>query len=182
MEQTKTKLNTGLFVILLLVFFPAAIGYAVSVSYKNSRVGKPPLNGFISKLIYPGASLVNAIILLPMAEEFFLYLITPIIMFAAMLVLTFLDKGKNTKLFNALYLAAAAIAFADIAFFGLWLYMLGAIITLPFGIVGAVRGLKYNSALLSYEASKAEATEATDNETIEESESTEAAPAEDAAE
>ena len=81
-------------------------------------------------------------------------------MCAAMITFTFLNKDKNQLLFNLLYVAAMVFAFLGIAFFGLWIYMLGSFIVLPFGIVGIVRAFRYEANLSAYEASLAKAEEA----------------------
>ena len=112
MKETRYKLNTGLFILLLIVFFPGAIAYPLILKYLNSRVGKPPYNGFISRLVFPIATALNAFILLAMEIDFIFYILIPVAMCAAMITFTFLNKDKNQLLFNLLYVAAMVFAFS----------------------------------------------------------------------
>ena len=165
MENQKKKFNVLVFILLLLVFFPAAIIYAIrALANPNAK----PKNGFISRLVYCIGALLNVAIMLSF-DDMIIYMAAPLVVFLAMLAMTILGKVKadKLKLFTIIYTALLVLIMIPILSFGFWLYLLGTLILLPFAIVGIVRGLGYPAAMAKWTEANAECEAATECEAAE---------------
>ncbi len=147
------KMNKGLFIVLLIVFFPAAIVYAI-VCNKKPQEGPVDLTnktGFITSLVGAGIWAGNGIYTLILlstkvdATSGLMFGLPGVILGAALVALVLL--GKNKKLFSIIYLAltVALVVFCLVS--GWSGYYLIATIGSVVGIFGGIRAIKYNAWL-----------------------------------
>ena len=147
------QMNKALFIVLLIVFFPAAIIYAI-VCNKKPQEGPIDLSqktGFITSLV--GASIWAAnglyrLIQLSIkvdATSGLMFGLPGVILGAALIALVLF--GKNKKLFSIIYLVtiiALVVLSLAIGFFGYYsIAVIGSIV----GIFGGIRAIKYNTWL-----------------------------------
>ena len=147
------KMNKALFIVLLIVFFPAAIVYAI-VCNKKPQEGPVDLTnktGFITSLVGAGIWAANGLyrwIQLSSkvdATSGLMFGLPGVIVGAALIALVLL--GKNKKLFSIIYLAltVALVVFCLVSgWFGYYsIALIGSIV----GIFGGIRAIKYNAWL-----------------------------------
>lgn len=155
MEQK--KLNKGLLIVLIIVFFPAAIIYAIVATRKpQGEVDMTGKSGFITRIIGAAAWAGNGIYRLIQlsvkvdATSGLMFGLPGVILGGALLAVVLL--GKDKKLFSVIYLVATIVL--DVVCFvtGFFGYYLIAIILSIVGIVGGVRGIKYSAWLANKKA------------------------------
>ena len=147
------KMNKALFIVLLIVFFPAAIVYAI-VCNKKPQEGPVDLTnktGFITSLVGAGIWAANGLyrwIQLTNKVDTtsgLMFGLPGVIVGAALIALVLL--GKNKKLFSIIYLAltVALVVFCLVSgWFGYYsIALIGSIV----GIFGGIRAIKYNAWL-----------------------------------
>ncbi len=136
----KKKLNVALFVVLLIVFFPAAFVYLIINKTQPDVPRKYTHNGYIAKLIASILWIVNSAIFMFFVP---LYAVFGLISGIILLVLTILEKKMGKKFFNIIYLLLEAVLLVPF-FMGFWAYFFGGYLGMfVFGIVGPIRGLRY---------------------------------------
>lgn len=147
------KMNKALFIVLLIVFFPAAIVYAI-VCNKKPQEGPVDLTnktGFITSLvgaaIWAGNGIYVFILLVGKVDltSGLMFGLPGIIVGGALVALALL--GKNKKLFSIIYLSltVALVLFCIIS--GWFGYYSVATICSVIGIFGGIRAVKYNAWL-----------------------------------
>lgn len=146
-------MNKALFIVLLIVFFPAAIVYAI-VCNREPKEGPIDLTnktGFITSLVSAGIWAANGIytwIQLSTkvdATSGLMFGLPGVIVGAALIALVLL--GKNKKLFSIIYLALI-VALPVFCLISGWSgYYFVATITSVVGIFGGIRAVKYNAWL-----------------------------------
>jgi hypothetical protein len=147
------QMNKALFIVLLIVFFPAAIVYAV-VCNKKPQEGPIDLSqktGFVTSLVGASIWAVNGLYRLIQlsikvdATSGFMFGLPGVIVGAALIALVLF--GKNKKLFSIIYLVAIIaldVISLVIGFFGYYsIAIIGSIV----GIFGGIRAIKYNAWL-----------------------------------
>lgn len=147
------KMNKALFIVLLIVFFPAAIVYAIICNKKPQEdpVDLTNKTGFITSLVGAGIWAANGLyrwIQLSTkvdATSGLMFGLPGVILGAALIALVLL--GKNKKLFSIIYLAltVALVVFCLVSgWFGYYsIALIGSIV----GIFGGIRAIKYNAWL-----------------------------------
>ena len=149
------QMNKVLFVVLLIVFFPAAIVYAI-VCNKKPQEGPIDLSkktGFVTSLVGASIWAVNGLYrLIQLSVKVdttsgLMFGLPGVILGAALIALVLF--GKNKKLFSIIYLVtivALVVLSLAIGFFGYYsIAVIGSIV----GIFGGVRAIKYNAWLES---------------------------------
>ena len=139
------KMNKTLFIVLLIVCFPAAIIYYIVCNKKPST--NPPKSGYIPMLVSAGIWAVNGLYRLIQlsvkvdATSGFMFGLPGLILGAGLIALVIFGKGK--KLYNTIYLVAI-IALPVLSLVTGWSgYYLVAVIGSIVGIVGAINEAKY---------------------------------------
>lgn len=139
------KMNTGLFIVLLIVFFPAAIVYYIVTHKKPSA----PKSGYIPMLVSAGIWAVNGLYRLIQlsskvdATSGLMFGLPGVIIGAGLVALVIFGKGK--KLFSTIYLATT-VALVVLCFATGWFgYYVISVIGSIVGIVGGINEMKYLS-------------------------------------
>lgn len=139
------KMNKTLFIVLLIVCFPAAIIYYIVCNKKPST--NPPKSGYIPMLVSAGIWAANGLYTFFLligkvdATSGFMFGLPGIIVGAGLIALVIFGKGK--KLYNTIYLVAI-IALPVLSLVTGWSgYYLVAVIGSLVGIVGAINEAKY---------------------------------------
>ncbi len=147
------KLNKGLLILLIIVFFPAAIVYAIVATRKkpDGPVDMTGKSGFITRLIGAVAWCGNGIYRLIQlstkvdATSGFMFGLPGVIVGGALIALVLL--GKDKKLFNIIYLVLTIVLDVFCLVSGWYGYYLIAVILSVVGIFGGIRGIKYSAWL-----------------------------------
>ena len=146
------KLNKGLLIVLIIVFFPAAIIYAIVATRKpQSEIDMTGKSGFITRLIGAAAWAGNGIYRLIQlstkvdATSGLMFGLPGVILGGALLAVVLF--GKDKKQFSVIYLVATLALDVLCLVVGLFGYYSIAIIISVVGIFGGVRGIKYSSWL-----------------------------------
>ncbi len=142
------QMNKGLFIVLLIVFFPAAIVYYIVTHKKPQAL---PKSGYILMLVSAGIWTVNGLYrLIQLSSKVdaisgLMFGLPGFILGGGLVALTIFGKGK--KLFSTIYLVAIIalpVLSLVIGFFGYYsLAVIGSIV----GIIGGVNEVKYNAWL-----------------------------------
>ena len=155
MEQK--KLNKGLLIVLIIVFFPAAIIYATVATRKpQDEVDMTGKSGFITRLIGAAAWIGNGIYRLIQlstkvdATSGLMFGLPGVILGGALLAVVLL--GKDKKAFNIIYLVATIALDVLCLVTGFFGYYSIAVIASVVGIFGGVRGIKYSAWLANKQA------------------------------
>ena len=140
------QMNKTLFIILLIVFFPAAIVYYI-VTHKNPNA--TPKSGYIPMLVSAGiwaATGLYRLIQLSGKVDYIsglMFGLPGFILGAGLIALVIFGKGK--KLYNTIYLVAI-IALPVLSLVTGWFgYYMVAVIGSIVGIVGAINEAKYTA-------------------------------------
>ena len=152
MEKRKSKINWGVFVILLLFCTPAAILYAIIQG--TAKEGDPPRKGHTVRIIYPVICILWMFLF--MFSEAFLYYVVPFICNAGMLATAILAiKGPKEKeqLFYNIYIICLILSTAVIGFLQFWLSPFT--FAIPFAIVGAIMAKNYPARYAKWEKEQA---------------------------
>ena len=155
--EEKKKLNKGLLIVLIIVFFPAAIIYAIVATRKTSEgpVDLTGKSGFITRLIGAVAWCGNGIYRLIQlstkvdATSGLMFGLPGVIVGGALIALVLL--GKDKKLFSIIYLVTTLVLDVFCLISGWYGYYLIAIIVSVIGIFGGIRGIKYSAWLANKE-------------------------------
>lgn len=153
MEKRKSKINWGVFIILLLVSTPlVAILYAIIQG--TAKEGDPPRKGHTVRIIYPAICILWMFLF--MFSEAFLYYVVPFICNAGMLATAILAiKGPKEKeqLFYNIYIICLVLSTAVIGFLQFWLSPFT--FAIPFAIVGAILGKAHPARYAKWEKAQA---------------------------
>ena len=135
MAKNGKKMNVGLFIVLLIVFFPAAIIYAIVTNVEP----KPHLKGHTARMINAIVWILNGLGLMIIHPLYGLPVVVPGV---AMLVCEL--KNKNSKNKNLIYgyIAGLVVTIAVVAYTGFFVYCLASLVATLIGIVGIYRGLR----------------------------------------
>ena len=148
MEKRKSKINWGVFVVLLIFCFPAAFLYAIIQG--SAKEGDLPRKGHTVRIIYPAICILWMFLF--MFSEAILYYIVPFICNAGMLAAAILAiKGPKEKenLYYNVYTICLVLSTVAIAFLQFWLSPFT--FAIPFAIVGVVMAKNYPARYAKWE-------------------------------
>ncbi len=151
----KKKLNKPLLIVLIIVFFPAAIVYAIVAGKKKTEgaVDLSKKSGFITKLVCAGIWAVNGIyrlIQLSMyvdATSGLMFGLPGVVIAGVLFALAFLSKEK--KQYNIIYLTFLGVVLVVCIVTGMYGYLLYGMLGSIVGIFGGIRGIKYSDWVAS---------------------------------
>lgn len=142
------KMNKGLFILLIIVFFPAAIVYYISCNKKPDAI---PKSGYVLTLVSAGIWAANGLYrLIQLSSKVdaisgLMFGLPGVIIGAGLIALVIFGKGK--KLFSTIYLAATIALLVICLVTGLYGYYIFAVLGSIVGIIGGVKEVKYNAWL-----------------------------------
>lgn len=137
MAKNGKKMNVGLFIVLLIVFFPAAIVYAI-VSNVESKPNAN-LNGHKARMVTAILWILNSAGLMII---YWLYGLPTVVTGAVMLACELKNKNSKNKKLLIGYIVSFVLTIAVVSYTGFIVYCIPAAVVSLVGLVGIYRGLK----------------------------------------